>query len=58
MSKSRQAKIEYISPISELIRTRPEAFDFADAPDTAPLSEEYVRQMDALRDRGSDEAED
>lgn len=58
MNKSRRSRVEYISPMAELIRTRPEAFDFADAPDTAPLSEAYLRQMDAPRDRGSDEAED
>lgn len=37
------------SPIAELIRTRPEAFDFGDAPDTKPLSAEYQAQMDARR---------
>ena len=38
-----------VSSIADLIRTRPEAFDFGDAPDTKPLSDEYVAEMDATR---------
>ena len=38
-----------VSSIADFIRTRPEAFDFGDAPDTKPLSDEYVAQMDATR---------
>ncbi len=37
------------SPIHELIRTRPEAFDFGDAPDTRPLSQSYETDMKAHR---------
>ncbi|GEM_PF-1140856 len=37
------------SPIANLIRTRPEAFDFGDAPDSAPLSDQYQVDMDARR---------
>lgn len=33
------------SRIAELMRTRPEAFDFADCPDTTPLSPEYKADM-------------
>lgn len=36
-----------VSPIADLIRTRSEAFDFGDAPDTKPLSAEYEAEMDA-----------
>lgn len=35
------------APIADLIRTRPEAFDFGDAPDTKPLSAECQAEMDA-----------
>ena len=37
------------SPIANLIRTRPEAFDFGDAPDSAPLNDQYQVDMDARR---------
>lgn len=37
------------SPIAELIRTRPEAFDVGDAPDSEPLSDQYQADMDARR---------
>ena len=37
------------SPIADLIRTRPEAFDFGDCPDVEPLSSAYAAHMDAKR---------
>ncbi|WP_426039862.1 hypothetical protein [Brevundimonas sp. DC300-4] len=46
------------SPIAELLRTRPEAFDFADAPDLKPLSEEYLAAMAALRPAWAREGQD
>ena len=39
----------WTSPIAELLRTRPEAFDFADAPDPKPLSEEYLAAIAGFR---------
>ena len=38
-----------LSSIADLIRTRPEAFDFGDAPDPEPLSDQYKVDMDARR---------
>ena len=49
MKHSHDNRDSQVSSIADLIRTRPEAFDFGDAPDTKPLSDEYVAQMDATR---------
>lgn len=49
MTNDTDGRPQTTSPIAHLIRTRPEAFDFGDSPDTKPLSATYAAQMDAMR---------
>ena len=51
MTNQHRSPDEAAFVLAELIRTRPAAFDFGDAPDIQPLCDEYASAMDARRPR-------